>query len=263
MLPLVSAIIPAYNAEKTIEDCINSIINQTYNNIEIIVVNDGSTDSTINILNRLTTKIKNLTIFTISNSGPSKARNLGIQHAHGEYIAFLDSDDKWLPDKINMQVNYLINNPSIAVLGCKASIGKSIKLNDNKKLIKISPLKMLLKNHYSTPCVIIKKGVLEKYQFNIARKYAEDYLLWLTIVFNNYKCYTLNQTLVELADKQIFGESGLSSKLWEMEKGELFNFQQLFKEKKISLMVFYFASLFSLIKYFRRVLICKVRKSKQ
>lgn len=263
MLPLVSAIIPAYNAEKTIEDCIKSIVNQTYNNIEIIVVNDGSKDNTLNILNKLSSKIKNLWIYTIPNSGPSNARNWGINHANGEYIAFLDADDKWLPHKIETQITYLKQNSSIDLLACKVSIGKFKGEKENTSIIEISPLKMLFKNYFLTPCIIAKRNILKTYQFNINQKYAEDYLLWLTIAFSNHKCYMINKTLVELANKHTFGDSGLSGKIWEMEKGELFNYKQLLKEQKISFLLYASACIFSFIKYVRRSIICKYRNIKK
>ena len=100
-LPLVSVVIPTYNSSETILSCINSVFSQTYNNIEIIVVDDGSTDTTIKLLSDLIIgheeKIK---LVTQVNAGPSCARNNGISHAKGEYIAFLDSDDEWYPNKI-------------------------------------------------------------------------------------------------------------------------------------------------------------------
>lgn len=261
MLPLVSAIIPAYNAEKTIEDCIKSIVNQTYNNIEIIVINDGSKDNTMNILNKLSSEIKNLCAYTIPNSGPSNARNWGINHANGVYIAFLDADDKWLPNKIEIQVKDLLKNPDIDLLTCMTDAKGGFQ--KSKRIIEISSKQLLFKNFFLTSGTIVKTKILKVYQFNIKRKFSEDYLLWLTIAFNNYKCYTTNEMLVRAANKHTFGDSGLSGKIWEMEKGELFNYKQLLKEQKISFLLYVSACTFSFIKYVRRSIICKYRNIKK
>ena len=91
--PLISIIIPAYNAEKYIEECVNSTISQTYKNIEIIVVNDGSTDQTADIISALAKKDNRIKLFNKTNGGVSSARNYGIEKSRGEYIFFIDSDD--------------------------------------------------------------------------------------------------------------------------------------------------------------------------
>lgn len=92
-MKLVSIIIPVYNAEEYLEKCIDSAIGQTYNNIEIIAINDGSTDKSLDILNMYAKKDNRIKIINIENSGISAVRNIGIKAATGEYICFLDSDD--------------------------------------------------------------------------------------------------------------------------------------------------------------------------
>lgn len=97
-----SIILPAYNVEKYIEQAVNSVINQTYSNWELIIVNDGSTDSTLDILKRY--KAKNIKVITTKNNGVAKARNLALKHATGDYIVFLDGDDfleNWILKKVN------------------------------------------------------------------------------------------------------------------------------------------------------------------
>lgn len=110
-LPLVSAIVPVYNGEKYLGDTINSILAQTYTNLECIVVNDGSTDGTATICRSFGERIRYV---EKENGGVSSARNAGAREAGGEYVAFLDADDKWLPDKIERQVAVLA--PSAAAL---------------------------------------------------------------------------------------------------------------------------------------------------
>ena len=105
--PKVSVIIAAYNGEKYISDAIESVFNQTYKNIEVIVVDDGSTDSTAERIKQYLSRVKYL---YQDNAGVANARNSGIQNSQGEFIAFLDHDDIWLPEKIERQVDYFLKN---------------------------------------------------------------------------------------------------------------------------------------------------------
>lgn len=110
----VSVIIPTYNREKTIKRCIDSIVNQTMPPYEIIVVDDCSMDNTLGILNKFYPDIK---IVKQNHRGAQAARNAGIRVAQGEYIAFLDSDDEWLPDKLELQIRELKKNPDAVICG--------------------------------------------------------------------------------------------------------------------------------------------------
>lgn len=110
--PLVSIVIPAYNAEKTILRTINSVLNQTYKNIEIIVVDDGSSDQTAKLVQKITNQDQRVILLKQANSGVAIARNLGINKSTGEYIAPIDADDIWFPDKIEKQLQCMLNSPS-------------------------------------------------------------------------------------------------------------------------------------------------------
>jgi glycosyltransferase involved in cell wall biosynthesis len=110
---LVSVIVPAFNCEKTISETLLSLINQDYEEIEIVVVNDGSTDNTLNILKSFGNKIR---LFDQKNAGVSSARNAGLQKANGEYISFCDSDDIWAHQKVTEQVKYLKSHPSVGMV---------------------------------------------------------------------------------------------------------------------------------------------------
>ena len=114
--PLVSVIIPAFNAEKYIGEAIGSILAQTYKNFELIIINDGSTDNTAEIiLSYNDERIKYIN--NEANAGISRSRNKGIRHSKGKYIAVLDSDDIAARDRLEIQVKYLENKPDIAVCG--------------------------------------------------------------------------------------------------------------------------------------------------
>lgn len=134
---LISIIIPVYNGEKHIKMCINNILKQTYSNIEIIVLNDGSNDKTKEILDNLNISDKRLKIVHKENTGVSDTRNLGINISQGEYIIFLDSDD-YLTENAIENMMKLINNKDFDMLiyGFKVK-GSKNRFNDSKTLRKL------------------------------------------------------------------------------------------------------------------------------
>jgi len=110
--PMVSVVMPAFNAEQHLENAVNSVLTQTYRNLELIVVDDGSTDHTLSILKAISIHDSRLKIISQNNSGrPSIARNRGISIASGEYISFLDSDDLWEPSRVEKMVTGLDGHP--------------------------------------------------------------------------------------------------------------------------------------------------------
>lgn len=121
--PKVSVIIPVFNGERFVKKTVQSVIDQDYRNMEIICVDDGSTD---NSKNEITNNFPSVLYFHQNNKGPAAARNLGIKQATGEYIAFLDSDDIWLPEKISSQMECIFKNTSAKVVhtNIKIKIGE-------------------------------------------------------------------------------------------------------------------------------------------
>ena len=105
-MPLVSFIIPTYNTEKYIKATVYSILNQSYEDIEIIAVNDGSTDKSLEILNDIENNDNRLKIINTKNQGVSSARNTGIDNANGEWVYFIDSDDLLLPDALSVLLKH-------------------------------------------------------------------------------------------------------------------------------------------------------------
>ena len=113
MPPQVSVIIPSHNSGAWIRDCVDSVLRQSYPNIEVIVVDDGSQDSTLEILRGFDGKIR---LLQQNHLGSGPARNAGIAQAQGEFIAFLDSDDLWQEDKLRKQVDFMLENPQYSVV---------------------------------------------------------------------------------------------------------------------------------------------------
>lgn len=266
MTPLVSIVVPMYNAEKTIENTINSIFCQSYSNYEVIVVNDGSTDNSLQVLNKLLNKeerSQNFIIIDQNNNGVSVARNLGIKASCGEFIAFLDSDDEWLSNKLERQINILLDNPNIDFLGCNRNEEHLTKVLWKKFdiLTKISAKFLLIKFVFVVPTIIFKRSiVLDLGYFDENQRYAEEGNYFIRIS-NKYNCYLLNESLVVTGGgKAHFGASGLSGNLKEMEKGELKNITYAYKLGVVNFGLYLALNVFSILKYIRRILIVKSRK---
>ena len=225
----ISVVIPMYNAENTILTALNSIKNQTYKcNYQIIIVNDGSKDASKTIVENyiIRNPQMNITLVDQANGGVSKARNEGLRRAKGGYIALLDSDDEWLPKKIEKQMSIFEKNSDIDLLGTNRN-NEHFKFFLGFKfnyLTKISSKLLLLKTFLVTPSVIFKKKILDNTGFfDEQQKFAEEGDYWIRIC-NKNNCYLVNESLVITGGgKPNFGFSGLSSNLWQMEKGELKN----------------------------------------
>lgn len=186
--PLVSVIIPCYNAEKYVESAVRSIMNQTYKNLEIIVTDDCSTDKTFEILQRLAKEDSRIKLYkNETNLKIVKTLNNQISQANGKYIARMDADDISLPKRIEKQVEFLENHTDYGFCGTNAyhidengkTIDKSVlpeTFEDNKFFLKF----------YSTfyhPTVMIRSDVYKKNLYNQEFLYAEDYELWSRLIF--------------------------------------------------------------------------------
>src|SRR5712672_3418309 len=110
--PLVSVVIPAYNCARVIGDALDSVVDQNYPALEVLVVDDGSTDETCDVVARYGSAV---TLIKQRNAGAAVARNEGMRRARGKYVALLDADDLWLPGKLQLQVDYLERNPDVAM----------------------------------------------------------------------------------------------------------------------------------------------------
>lgn len=261
----ISVVIPMYNSENTIERTLLSVVNQTYQGgLEIIVVNDGSTDNSMKVVENfiLQNPGRQIKLINQPNGGVSKARNAGMKIAKGDYIALLDSDDEWLPNKIEQQMSHMHANPDIDLIGTTRNGEKfsSFFFKHFTEITEISSKLLLFKNFFPTPTVLFKKNILSEIgYFDEKQKYAEEGDYWIRIC-NEKKCFLLNQSLVLAGDgKPSFGHSGLSANLRQMELGELKNIKTAKRLKIINNIEYIYISAFSIFKYMRRVLITKLR----
>lgn len=185
--PLISIVIPAYNAEKYIAATLDSVRAQTFRDYEVIVVDDGSTDRSFEIAGCFDG------VFRIrqNNRGAATARNVGIGAARGEYIAFLDADDLWMPAKLERQVSYLEENPQTAWIYCDAYVFNSAsgrtrcRIGERMRLHKGEILRELLLRCFipsATP-VVRRTALLEAGLFDERREHriGEDWSLWLRL----------------------------------------------------------------------------------
>ena len=118
-LPLISVIVPAFNSEKWLTECCESVLRQTYPNVELIVVNDGSTDGTYNLLNYIAEKDHRVRVIHTENTGVCRARNIGLDAAAGDYITFLDADDLLMSDALEKLYAQISLTSADMVIGWK------------------------------------------------------------------------------------------------------------------------------------------------
>ncbi|HAX77744.1 MAG TPA: glycosyl transferase family A [Cyanobacteria bacterium UBA11372] len=182
---MISVIIPVYNGEQTIRETINSVLNQTFSDFELIVINDGSQDSTLEIVSSIPdSRIK---IFSYPNSGQAISRNRGIERASGEFIAFLDADDLWKPNKLEAQLKALEANPQAAVAYSWTDfidkdgqfLGTGTRINYSGNVYE----KLLVRNfleHGSNP-LIRRQALIEVGGFDGSLTPAEDWDLYLRL----------------------------------------------------------------------------------
>lgn len=152
----VSVVLPTYNAEKYLHECVNSIVNQTLEDIEIIIVNDGSTDKTIDIAKKLQSIDKRIIIINQSNKGPGEARNVGLRTAKGEYISFIDPDD-WIQKDMFLQMYNYAKSNNCDVVQCNYTT-RSLKSYNNHNISTIPSYKLMDANDIKKH---IKSSLLE------------------------------------------------------------------------------------------------------
>jgi glycosyltransferase involved in cell wall biosynthesis len=184
MTPKVSVIMAVYNGELYVKQAVESVLQQTYKDFELIIINDGSTDDTLRIVR--TFNDERINIITQKNEGPAKARNNGIKSARGEYIANLDSDDICLPERLEKQVEFLDNNPDYVIIGSNGFVtdrnGTTI-YTSSYPLTDAKIRAQLPETPFINSAVMFRKKAALKAggyyeQLNFYKIYCEDCILW-------------------------------------------------------------------------------------
>lgn len=249
--PLISVITPAYNSERFIGDTIDSVLQQTYPNWEMIIVDDCSTDNTRKIVEDYQKRDKRIKLFTLEeNSGSAVARNKAMELAAGRYIAFLDSDDRWLPEKLEKQFAFMKEKEIgfsfttyVRILedgtrtNAVSNTPVSVNYDDLMKRCVIGCLTVMLDRD--------KVGHLK--MVNIRTR--QDYVYWLHITKKGFLAYGLPEILAEY---RLVGNS-ISSNKWKAAKRNWYVFRKIEKQS-LAKSIWYFAhyvvrSIMDLIKW--------------
>lgn len=247
------------------EKSLISIKNQTWkDDFEILIVNDGSSDKSVQIIEDFKEKnpSQNIILIHQENGGVSKARNAAMKMAKGEFIALLDSDDEWLPEKTDKQMKFLqdenLNIDFITSLWNEEKVMFPYSMNEHN-LVEISLKKLLLKITGQTSTAIFKRKILENTGFFDENQwYSEDANYWMRISEKNKMMLLPEKLVIAGNGKKSFGISGLSANLVEMEKGIQKNLREMYQTNRINLPEYLFYFVFSKLKYLIRPLRAKI-----
>ncbi|MBU1667540.1 glycosyltransferase [bacterium] len=208
--PTISVVMPVYNAENYLDEAIQSILNQTYKDFEFIIINDGSTDKSLEIIEKYKNIDIRITLINRENRGLIASLNEGVEKAEGKYIARMDADDISLPERFEKQIE-LMEKDTLDICGCHYFM-----INENNEYIDTAlvPLKhasfmnyLSITTPFAHPSVMIRRNFIIKnnlYYGNTKYKSAEDYALWIEFWNGDAKLGNVNEFLFKYRD---FGES--------------------------------------------------------
>ena len=229
---MISVIVPTYNRAHQLPRTLDSILCQSCSPKEIIVVDDGSTDETLALM---ASEYPEIVFIQQQNTGVSSARNVGIKRASGDWIAFLDSDDEWLPEKLEIQMKALYENPEIKI--CHTNeiwIRNGKRVNPKKKHEKFGGWifqKCLPLCCISPSSVIIHKSIFKEIGlFDYSLPVCEDYDLWLRITARNPVLYIEEPFLIKYGGH----EDQLSKKYWGMDRFRIKSLEKIIASRVLS-----------------------------
>ena len=230
MNDLISVILPVYNGEKYLSEAIESILNQTYENFEFIIINDGSTDNSLELIEKYKEIDNRIIVISRENKGLIGTLNEGIEKSRGKYIARMDQDDISLPNRFEEQIKIMENNEEIIVCGSWINIfGNNIKNKIVKYYQKDKQIKsnLLLSCCFAHPSVMMRKDVFvdNDIWYDMDFKNAEDYHLWTQLAkvgkFYNIPKVLLNYRFLETSITRVADKN-------ELQRREVY--ENIFKE---------------------------------
>ena len=256
----VSVIIPCYRCAATLDRAVASVAAQSEVPAEVILVDDCSGDDTRAKLQALVAHYPPGWIRTVlldQNMGAASARNAGWGIASQPYIAFLDSDDAWHPEKIRLQLQYMQAHPDVVLSGHAHKILAPTTMPDwalrdtanAAKARRITKWGLLLSNRFVTPSAMLKRDI--PHRFEERQRHMEDHMLWLNIVCSGARVDRLTLPLAAIY-KRPYGQAGLSAQWWLMERGDLGNYRRLHMQRYITRLQFLGFAVYSGVKFLRR-----------
>ena len=243
---LVSIITPAYNSEEYISYTIECVIAQMYKNWEMIIVNDMSSDKTVNIINEYLKKDKRIRLIDLDiNSGAAAARNIALENAKGRFIAFLDSDDAWKKDKLERQLAFMKENNYCFTFTAYEYMKNPL---ENSKIFRVPAsinYNQGLKNTViGCLTVIIDKKMVGDFRMPLIRR-GQDNLTWLMLLKQGHIAYGLNEVLAEY---RLRDDNSLSNNKISALKRQWWNYRNVIKLPLFKCVYYYLWYIFNNVK---------------
>jgi glycosyltransferase involved in cell wall biosynthesis len=257
----VSVIIPCYNCELTIVRAVDSILKQSSLPLEIVLVDDCSTDSTLQLLMYIKSSVDQIPVVVVAlseNKGAANARNVGWDLAKGDYIALLDADDAWHKDKLSLQYSFMTNNLEVFVSGHSVDLTGYFSNFDIKKVgaMFVGKYDILIRNLLPTPTLMFKNT--NNFRFDPDMRRVDDHLFLMQIILDGNIAVKLDACLC-FVFKPMYGASGLSGDIYKMERSELLAYNKIYKSERINYFLYIFLCFFSIVKFVRRFIIVSFR----
>lgn len=235
--PFISVILPVYNCEKFVSDAVQSVLNQTFSDFELLIIDDCSTDATVSIIQSFSDERINL-IIKEKNSGYTDSLNYAISIAKGNYIARMDGDDVCLPTRFQKQIEAMESNEDVILCGTAIQIidsDKILKHPTNHDDIKV---KLCFSNAFFHPSVMFRKEVFAQFQYDKKFEPAEDYDLWTRLVFKG-KVMNIDEVLLKyrVHQNQISNYKN-EVQMNAMAIAQLRMFQKLFEKETIEMALY-------------------------
>lgn len=216
MADMISVIVPVYNSARFVREAVISVLAQTYQEFELIVIDDGSIDGSGEILKELARNDDRIKFLKrhCPSGGPAIPRNMGLEMAKGRFVAFLDSDDIWDPKKLEVQVKFMLEKKAAISYTGYQRIGENGEGLRRVSVPEVMSYNALLKNTaIATSSVMLDRDIVGEVRF--FRQGHEDYALWLRIVRKNSRCFGLNEELLKYRVVEGSVSSGkIKSAIW-------------------------------------------------
>ena len=253
----ISVIIPCHNSGETVLRALSSVCGQSNKPKELIIIDDASSDNTSGLLKDFSNQEHDFPVILIKNNlnlGAGLSRNKGWDIASGDWVSFLDSDDAWLENKLEIQIEFLRNIPGVDVISFKSGLfSKNDKIGTNSSgdFHKLKFQRMLFRNEVVTRTAAVRRSLSNRFPIGL----SEDYGLWLELLAEGFNLFKVDMVVASTFRPE-FSKGGVSSQLL---KHEFFEIKRLFAYITKSPFYVSLAISFSVVKFMRRICISSLR----